>query len=555
MTSILSVTPGRLERQHISDLSKCERNIDDGKISEILKTLRKTGDTDLVRSAMIKRYAKVVKKLTSADTGATSTTVESYSTAWDQGVKQAIIAGQFEIVRSYLFDTIVRKSANLFTEPGSSYIYDIDGIGETMSEVREDGGMGLADMRWDALACGCGSAVEYLSVSGGVLQYHDVPINAFWVAFGDTVTDERGEMRPTNKSNIDEASVVVMALSGDGDKTRFAAWFGPSDKYENGRHCIYEGNQWSDIPDSGDMDSGVLDYTVSGEMVAGAIDADLANPLTLWAMQSNNWDVPTYPFSILYYDPLNTGILPSSTTLYETCQEFDLMSSMTLGAAGRGARGVQEVSQTGDIASPTLPENVSEGYVVMGRGWELSQKGWPASNAESANNVINEMIANVANSANVPAFLVNPNAQGEIPSGVALEIQTDPLRRWREARIQMNRSSVARRFAVERALINATLGTETIDPACRETWQPGRMSFPRDRSLLVDEWQKRIDIGEATIADMVKDTRQLDSIEAAINFLEEQSAMVEEHDVLKPKKAEPQGGTLAARIKAQRPNA
>ncbi len=558
MSSVLTTTPTKILRQHVANPEQYRDGIDRGAVAEVVQTLHRTNDIGLVRDAMINRYAKTIHKSTDQNTGATtSKLVTGRVEAMDQGMMQAILAGQFEITRQYTMDMIVRKSATLFSEDGLRYEYDTDGVDETMLELRTDSGANISVQRWDSLACGTGSSLLYLSVMNGVLQESEVPLCSFWYAFGNTVTEADGNVRPPNTDNIDEASVVVMELgaAGNDGKGRFAAWYGPSSLYDMGRHCVYEANAWYEIPDVGDHGSGVLDYTLSGNMETGAGMDEIANPLTAWADQSSDWGVPVYPFVILYYDPLSSGLLPSSTSLYDACQEFDLAGSLILGAAGKGARGLQAVEQADGGASTTLPDNVSEGYVVIGRGLQLSQKGWSPAHAKAASEVLDHAIRNAATAFNVPSFLVSPNQSGNVPSGVALDIMMDPMRRFRQSRINLNRRSVARRFDVERALVNATLGTETIPTGAREVWVAGNIEIPRDPQLVVETWTARIAAGEADIADMAEDMRGLESREAAWNYIEtakqEQAANGVQTPAQEPEQA-PVG--IAGRIRARRGN-
>ena len=548
MSSVLSPpVASRLERHRIDDLSKTPRNIDDALISDVIATLYRTADTTLVRDAMIERYAKTIRQTTDDNTGATTTTLERVE-LYDQGVRQAILAGQQEITRCYAFDTIARHSANLFGAAGSRYEYDIDGVGETMEEVREDGNALLGAQRWDALACACGSSILNMSVSGGVLHEQEVPVNSYWFAHAPMITEADGTERVTNVTNLDEASVVAMS-TGRAAKTGshwFAAWFGPSEDYPLGRHVMYEARQWYEIPDVGEA----LEHTIYGFTEGASID-EISNPLSQWAEEMHDYTAPVYPFSILYYDPMSTGLMPTSTTLYEVTREFDLAYSLILSAAGKGARGVQAMKNSDGMASTTLPDTVSEGMVILGRGWELSQAGWSPTHAKAAAEVVDKMILNVANAFSIPSFLVLPETQS-VPSGIALEIMTLPMLQFRQSRINLNRGSVRRRFDVERALINSTVASDVVPVATVETWIPGELEFPRDPVTEVDSWVKRIDKGEADIADMAMDLRGIESREAFWNLYDEHKAERAEHGV--PDTAAPaqaQGG-IASRMLARR---
>ena len=74
----------------------------------------------------------------------------------DKAMSDAIVMGQYELARLYLFDSLVRQTATLFSVPTSRYTYDVDGLDDTMTALRMEGHAAMAAVRWDALAVGCG---------------------------------------------------------------------------------------------------------------------------------------------------------------------------------------------------------------------------------------------------------------------------------------------------------------------------------------------------------------------------------------------------------------
>jgi hypothetical protein len=140
----------------------------------------------------------------------------------------------------------------------------------------------------------------------------------------------------------------------------------------------------------------------------------------------------------------------------------------------------------------------------------------------------------VAESYGVPGWLVANDQSGEVPSGVALEIMTLPLTRNRNARIALNKHGVARRFAIERAIINGAVGSTVIPWEERETWHAGERVWPRDPETVLRAWQTRITMGEADLGDVVMEMRSVKTHEEALNWLEERQAIRDASDVLKP---------------------
>jgi len=534
--SILSRTNPK-RRHKVPDLSKCSTGVDASKVSHMARSLIGEGDIDLVREAMIERYAQVVvaeKDMMGVETSALYRANSRLKV--DYAAKEAIMAGQQEIVRMYLYNSIVRQRATLFTEPSQRYEYENESTGEALGEVREDSGANIVAQRWDSYADGMGSCALYVSDAGGRLSYSEIPPSKIWYGFSESILDGDKD-RATNTDDLDEATVVVIEIAPAGDKRRFAAWYGPGDEYENGRQCVYCAENWYDIPAVGNP--GSVDYSMSiSGFAKGA--TDVANPLTLIAQSQGAQGSPTYPLAILYGDSMQSGLMPTTSSLYDVCAELDLMGSMIIGAAGSGARGMVAFNRGTDTS---IPDNVREGMVLMGRDQALAQAGWPASHAKDAMGVINEFARHIAEAHAVPGWLVVADQSGEVPSGVALEIMTMPLTRNRQARIELNKHSVARRFDIERLVINGAVGSAAIPYDDRETWHAGERTWPVDKEQTLRTWQTRINMGESDLADVVMELRSINTHEEALNWLEERKAIRDASEILSPPKP-PEGAPV-----------
>jgi hypothetical protein len=550
--SIISRTEP-LTRRPIPDLSKVSLVSDASKISMMVRSLQGDDDLALVRNSMIHRYAQVIVPVKDEVSGATSDSLYRANSRLkvDYAAKEAILAGQQEIIRLYLYNSIVRQRATLFSEPTLRYEYTSETTGDIMGEIREEGAANLSAQRWDALADGIGSCAVYISDAGGVLSYKEIAPNKLWFAHAETILDG-GYERRTNADSLDEASVVCIELAPTPEERRFATWFGGCEAWPDGRHCIYCGEHWYDVPDLGNAKA--LEYSASARgFVAGATDP--ANPLELIAKDQGAKGAPVYPIAILYSDAMMSGLMPVTTGLYDVCAEIDLMGSMTLGAAGRGARGAKALQRGTDTS---VPAAVDEGLVLLGREQELTNVGWPASHSKDAMDVISATCRWIAESFGVPGWLVANDQAGEVPSGVALQIMTLPLQRNRNARIELNRSGVARRFAIERLVVNGAMGSPAISYDERETWHAGERKWPVDPTVAMASWQQRISMGEADIADVVQDLRSLKTREEALNWLETRKGEQEEWgEVLGTKKEEaapvpPVKLSLAERLSAAR---
>jgi len=510
--------------RHAAPYEDYVRPGDDDLLNDAIDTLYGVGDLKLVENAMIDRFAKVLVKETNADTGVTTTSLlsGSISVKTDFATKAAIQAGQFEISRLKWFERVASATATLFSEPGLRYEYDDDKTAQDIAEIRSEGGANLSAQRWDSMACAVQSSALYLRVNGGELRETEVRPTSLWIVFADMITDGDTD-RPTNKMNIDEASVVVMALSGS---EKYSAWFGPSTEYPNGRHCTYESKKWNDIPLPG-VSKAAREYTIDGGYKTTGFGLDqIANPLSLWAMKSKDPSVPVYPFTILYGDPQSTGLMPTSTSMYETGLEFDLTGSMILGASGKGARGMRILTSVQGGGSD-IPSNTDEGLVALGPGQDLKQAGWPASNAKSSWEVLSGIARQTAEVNHVPGNIALAQSY---PQRTATEIifNNEDRLDFRRKRIDFNRHSVRRRWEIEKALVNATLGKPVIKPDAVETWNPGKVEFAMDPAQKAAEWTARIELGEASIIDVIRDLRGFTSDNDTFQWMAERKELLED---------------------------
>ena len=510
------------------------RGYDDQAINDACNTLYGIGDLQLVEDAMVSRFARTIERTKDEDTGTVTTKMAGFSAKWDLAAKAAIQAGQYEICRLDLFGNITGATATLFSEPGQKYEYSNENAGKLITAKRIDAGTTLSDLRWDTVAVGVGSCALYLEVKGDKLTETEVRPTALWVIFAESILDDEHD-RSTDGMNIDEASLVIMQLAGE----KYAAWWGPSKAYPVGRHCVYSAKKFSDIPKPEAKDG--REYTISGEYKEGVVGSDeLANPLSLWGGYSKT-NPPVYPFSILYGTPLSTGLLPTSTSLYKTGLEIDLLASVILGASGKGARGAQVLKSTADSDPSDVPDNTSEGLIVLGRGKELEFTGQTPLYSTYAMDVLSDQSKKIAATHHVPGYMAMDNDRTEVPSGIAIRRLNEPRLDYRRLRIEMNKASVARRWAVEKALLNATDGKATIPEDTTETWNAGAMEFAIDATEKLTEWEQRIKIGESSILDVLMDMRGFSNANDALVWAKERMDLIEANkevlDYFKPSAA------------------
>jgi hypothetical protein len=251
--------------------------------------------------------------------------------------------------------------------------------------------------------------------------------------------------------------------------------------------------------------------------------------------------------------------MPTSTSLYETGLEYDLTSSIILGSAGKGARGMRVLTRTAG-ASQDIPGNMEEGSVVLGMGNELAQKGWSPTHAKAAMDVLSDLARKKAEANHVPGYLTMANDSAQPPSGRAVQMMNEDRLDYRRKRVELNRGSVRRRWEIEKVLINATThkteGSTTIAEDAIETWNPGTVEFMIDPIEKFAEFEARKKLGEDVTLDFLMYTRGFTSVNDALQWAEKRKELLEDAknaevlDFFKPSApaaAAPTGGLFQGR--------
>lgn len=390
------------------------------------------------------------------------TVTGSYRTRSKAAAKAAIDGGLFEVACTYLYQRINRERATLFAY-SEEFEYSPAGIADDIKEAREVGKRTLMLQRLDWVATGTGSAAMLVQVLGNVFDYQTIVRDKIWIVFDEKIIDGDRE-RPVNTTNIEEASAVIIALSGMDDKgqTKYVAIFGRSEKFPAGRMVTYYANEWSNVPVVGA--DAADDYMLpTGEPV---------NPLTYWQNTSGDLTIPEYPVITWIGDSAGdtSDILPVDLGLYRQSFEYDIGLSRTIGAVLKSARGSWEFHRDQGAAG-ALPQAIDEGQFVTENGQSVKSHSISGANSESAMAVLKAGMADTAVAHGVPLYKLGLTADAAIQSGVALQIMNAPLMADRSRRIELNRPSVQRLFRIECALASMETG-DSIGSGVLETWIP-----------------------------------------------------------------------------------
>jgi hypothetical protein len=406
-----------------------------------------------------------------------------------------------------------------------------------LEEERQRGEFELMLGRVDELAVGVGSSAMLVQVLGSKMSYQPIPRHQIWVCFSDTIQED-GEDRPTNTLDIEEASAVIIQLS-DG---QFAAYFPRQvdvkddgtvvEKYPQGRFVKYWSDNWYDVPEVG----------TQGEFTDYMDGEEIANPLTLWQDQQQDWSSPEIPVTLWRgtINGIGAELMPIDSSLYDQCKEFDLAASRILNAGVKSARGVYVVSRE-EGASPVFSSNIDEGVALLQPGQSMVATYVPGANSKTAMEIVETQVAMTAESRGVPAYQLSLSTNTNFPSGTALVEANKPKSEKRMARVEINRAGMDRIYKTELSLIGMENGAP-VGQGVKQTWlyKPESISMTDLDVLTLEEKKKAIGLtDEAQI--LVDTDERFETREQAEEYLAK----------LKKSTPAPNGGLAAVQAAAK----
>jgi hypothetical protein len=437
--------------------------------------------------------------------------------------------GFYPFISTGLFPQIVGATSTLFTQDDQHWdflkdeINEEDGkpiragdVAEAVMNYRIGGNFAQAIETVDYVSSSVESAILHIYLYGYRLWYDPVLPTNIHVVFGDRVTefsDEdsvNGVERAVNNQNIDDASIVVIRLgdvktaADDGNtkkQARWAAYIGKNETpgYELGRFVTYTQADYWPIPPLDTDQEDVFDYR---HIEPGQSTGPICNPLTYIKEEGKELAELTraeYPVSILRggVRKVVDELLPTSTSLYESCLEIELAWSRLLHGCSESMSGIDVIGLA--PGSVEIPKSLKK---VVLRANQTFQHFDTASGSEQAQ-VLQIITTEISQGRNVPGYMVigSPNVQPE--SGISLAIQSAPLITFRGKRYRVNADSIERIFEIEKGIIGEyrgmvakpLLGVKQIhDPG---TWNPPRDEATRTEEIVADREAELIDHPEA----------------------------------------------------------
>lgn len=443
---------------------------------------RKTAKTQL-KAAIKEIYGVGIKS--EPDPAKKTDSLETYS---KKGFTIQVDNDMVEVFAIGFGQKIVNAHATLFTEPGNRFSLvpptektDVKNAQTLLEDNRNRGGYRTALVRADKIAMQCGSAALYANFENGAIVYRYLRPRAVRCFYDQTIT-ENDQTRFTDTTDIEDATYIIIRLSQlDMETWSYLAIFGRSETYPNGRRVLYTAGNTCEVPKEGT--AGIIEYELP--------EVGQCNPMSLWANQNPDLDVPEYPVVPIYSGiPERDCVFPVYTSLYDDCIEFSRAACHTLSKSQDAATGTLAFMDSVESSSKPLPRTTSGPIrLVAGRTAERIPDNSGA--CESAYTVLRSMMIDVAAGYSVPDYMVVSEDQGvDSSSGIALQVKTRPLKKFREMRIGENQMSILKLFQIEKAQIALHAPKESdakeadvkLLSQCSQTWDAGELKMPENQN-------------------------------------------------------------------------
>ncbi|MCP4640642.1 MAG: hypothetical protein GY851_09425 [bacterium] len=522
------------------DNTDVSNDMDATLVANIVDMIDGVGGHDRAVDKMAERYAYRIERKVTEDG-------LEYATYVRADRQHAIKNGFFEVVLVDFGRAVNDQRSTLYSEESQEWVYDNDTAEQVFNELREEGGADLALIRVDHLADSIGCGCQRVVHRDSALSWQSFAPTSLAVGFAASIESD-GNMREVNACDIEEASVVVLTLGvvdAATNKNRYAAYFGRSELYPNGRHVVFVGDSPSGYPEVG---GGGDEWTTAGEFVTDAPLDDIANPLTYWS-NTTGTDGPEYPVVIFYGDSRrhNVELLPlTGEDLYLDSLEADVASSLILKNSLINSRGIVALKAPSGGA---LPNPWDQGMVHLRKDQDIEVKSVPGVNSKIAFENFKEWLKARAESMGVPGHMVVADSESGNPeSGKAIALRNAPLKKTREERWRANRHSFRRWWDVSKNVYNCGEGSAVIPEDSTLKYSPGTQFFEGEDDRLADitrlEAEKTAGLNDpiGVAADYWGVTRE----EAAV-MLEEMAKEMGEHPDLAPAAPEQPQGVLARR--------
>lgn len=445
---------------------------------------------------------------------------DGFSTLVDNGVIEAISVG--------FGHKIINAHATQFTERGQRYslTHDtIDGDGlvdanELLQSERKAGGYQTAMVMADKISIECGTGIVLMTY-GARMDYQYLNPSQIKAMYHDVIEDNDQARAPDRREVEDAAYIIIKqgVVPSDVNKYYYLAIFGRSEDYPMGRWVTYQANDTVEVPAVGEL--GTIDYM---------IDNEPANPLTYYGVTQNLESFPEYPIAVIRsgLTDANDTPFPVTSSLYHSCRNFSTAASHQLSKSQENVSGAKVVSIINDEGKgKPLPRSLS-GNVSLLYGQQLDLLHNDASSVEQGYLNLKNLMIDTAASYSVPDYMVvSEDYTLNASSGIALQVKTRPLKKFREFRVELNVDQVAKIFEIEKAFIflssvaeDATINTLV---QCTQMWDAGELRLPENKKEVADRCGVLMDRGIMDTIAAIMDYYQIPDEAEAIEFYERMS--------------------------------
>ena len=394
---------------------------------------------------------------------------------------------------------------------------------EVLDDYRTAGKAHLSLIRVDRLSVALKIAYLRILWRSGKLVYEPVYPQNIYFAFPRTVSDGPDSSRASVTTELEDACAVVIeaaetrtALEEDGEGTSdttstFIAYMGRSEAYPDGRHLVWSGENWYDIPDPGDK-------SIIEEYEGG-------NPLTKWGNDNPEYEAIEYPIVPFYGTDAASAdsLLPTqSLDLPRTMIELETTASRCLSALSDAARGTWVFTQ--GVNTPSLTagfKNMTTSMIMCEVDQNATHVSLGAQEALTALEGVGQLLRMVAENHDVPGYQVTPDDTSAPESGIKLAIETKPQTDDRAERAEQTGHSIERMWQIEKALLDLYAPDDQKIPLDAVlSWDPGTLEIPESETDRVTNIKAMQDAGYIDQIEAVRRVHRLTSRAEAEDLLE-----------------------------------
>jgi hypothetical protein len=495
-------------------------------VSDMVAYLSRQRDNELLKESLDEAFGMSIVKI-DTENGA----VETYKRGGIGSFRDKLDTGEIDAINVGWGHKVVNAKATMFTEPGLKFALSHPEEGRDLSEVeaaisrhRKTGGFAAENFAADKMSVFLGSCGMLVSYAKKSLRYKKFTSDIIRILWGTTVV-ENGIKRPVNRTDIEDASAVLLRMAQiDTNKYSYIGIIPANKTHTYGRYVTFiDGLECKEIPPVDDEKTEAVDYRLlpTEEGAAGMV----CNPLSWFASLHPEMDVPEIPIAVILGGTTDAdSLFPVYTSMYTSSLAFDKKASHILDIAETKAVGTTAIKDSELAQGKPLPRTVN-GIVHLEFGREIEDVAYDASAAQTADAILRTKMIDTAGGYSVPDFfVVTEDYTLDASSGIALEVKARPLQEDRKNRSELVAPYVRRLFEIERAYIAFK---DEEDPSvietlleCSQEWEAGALKLPENKKEKTERVNAKLNAGTIDIIAAIREENDLPSDADAIALYE-----------------------------------